>query len=247
MFLTELEGASVEYKIFGPARWPTDDFKSQVKALAGLSDEQQNALVQWFLSTSNYDLEMSSLPAEIVASPLLPQQFQEAAEVVRTLLDNWQSYELELPEIERDLLLLGCSQEEISVVSKMLISLSAIRERLWIGAREDLQQVLGLPTIADVNIVWNARPVFGGLPYYFWSDTRDEGSYRRFLGLTYLATLEIFSADSDGQKQRTSVQMTESQFRRLFAGMKRASEQLDILKKHTKSIALDTENAEKSE
>jgi hypothetical protein len=247
MSLTELEGGSVEYKIFGPARWPSDEFKEGLKALLRLNDEQRNAIIQWFLSTRSYDLTVPSLPPDIVASALLPQQFRETADVIRTLLDSWQRHGLDLPEIERDLLLLGCNSEEIRAVSDVLARLSSIKERVWIDGQHGLQQILGLPTVDDVNIVWDARPVFGGLPYYYWPDNSDQGSYRRFLGLTHLVTLEIFSADSNGQKQRTSVQMTEEQFRRLLAGMKRASEQLDILKEHTKGMSLDIENAEKNE
>jgi hypothetical protein len=247
MSLAEQEAVSVEYKIFGPARWPSDDFKDGLNVLLGLNDEQRNAVVQWFLSSRDYDLDMPSLPPDIVASALLPQQFNDAARVIRYLLDGWQSYGLELPEIERDLLLLGRNQEEIRVVTEMLARLSPIKERVWIDGQHGTQLVVGLPTIDDVNLVWDARPVFGDLAYYYRSANVDASSYRRFLGLTYVAILEILSSDTNGQKQRTAVQMDEEQFQRFLVGMKRASEQLDILKKHTKSLVLDTENAQNSE
>ena len=230
----------MKYRIFGPVQWPPDDFKEDLAAVFRLDDKQRDAIAEWFLSTSSYELYEPSLPPIIVASTLLPEQFRQTAGVIRLLLNSWQRYgRFEFSDIERDLLLLGCGPEQLKILSNLLARLSSVKERVWVHGVEGVHQALGLPTIDDVNIFWDARPVFGAEPYQYFTDAADDASYRRFLGLTYLAIVEIITSDDYGQKQRTAIQMTEEAFKRLLMGMKRASEQLDILKGHTRAITPD--------
>ena len=229
----------MEYKIFGPARWPPPDFKEDLAAFFRLDDGQRDAIAEWFLSTRSFELYEPELPSVIIASALLPEQFRQAAGVIRLLLNNWQCYGLELPDLERDVLLLGCEPEQAKSLSTFLARLSSIRERVWVDGLEGDQQVLGLPTIDDVNIAWDARPIFGGSTYYYFADNSDDVSYKKFFGLTYLAILELISSDNYGQRQRAAIQMTEDTFKRLLISMKRAGEQLDTLKEHTKAIGPD--------
>ena len=70
--------------------------------------------------------------------------------------------------------------------STVLDRLAPIKERVWIEDRKDFERLTGLPTIDDVTIVWNARPVFGGDAYYYFDGDSSEASYNRFLGLIYL-------------------------------------------------------------
>jgi len=179
-----------------------------------------------------------------VASTLLPEQFRQTAGVIRQLLNNWQRYGLELQDIERDLLLLGFGPEHLSILSLFLTRLSPIKERVWLDGVEGNRSGLGLPTIDDVNILWDARPLFGGSPYYYFTADGDT-PYTRFLGLTYLATVEIISSDFYGRKQRTAIQLDEEGFQRLMRSLKRASEQLDVLKERTKTVTPDAKDPKK--
>jgi hypothetical protein len=135
--------------------------------------------------------------------------------------------------------MLGCDEAQLSVLVNFLELLSGVKERVWARQRERVERFLGLPTIDNVNIVWSARPVFGDDACRYDEIDREDDSHKRFIGLTYLAVLEMISPDFYGQKQRTAIQFTEDQFQRLLRGMKRASDQLGILKEQTKSIMSD--------
>jgi hypothetical protein len=228
----------MEYRIFGPGRSPDDDFKGDLAAFLALNEKQRDAVAEWFLTTDSYDSWAPKLPPGIVASPLLPEQFRRAAGFIRPLLLRWQEYGLELADIERDLLLLGCAPEELAILTDFLARVSPVKGRVWTGGCKDFESLLGLPTVDDVNIVCDARPVFGGLAY---DETAAENgvSYRKFVGFIHLVIMEIIASDNYGQKQRTAIQMTEETFRRFMDGMKRASEQLDILKERTNVIDPD--------
>ena len=75
----------MEYKIFGAARQPPDNFKDDLAAFCRLDEEQRSTIVEWFLSADTYDLYASHLPPIIVASTLLPKQFRQTAGVIRSL------------------------------------------------------------------------------------------------------------------------------------------------------------------
>jgi hypothetical protein len=225
----------VEYKIFGPGRQPADDFKENLAALCRLDGNQRDALAEWFLSARSYEPWEPELPPIIAASTLLPDQFRQAANIVRDLLYAWQRYGIELTDVERDLLLLGCSAQEMRIVLALLERLYPVKERVWIDVLKGYQEVAGLPTVDDVNIVWNARPVFGA-DAFSWPGDSDQTVYKRLFGLVHLAMIEINASDARGQKQRIAVQMTEASFERLLVSMKRAAEQLDTFKGCTKAF-----------
>jgi hypothetical protein len=228
----------VEFKIFGPDQRPPDDFKEDLEAFFRLDDQQRDVIAGWFLSARSYEPYEPSLPPAVVASTLLPEQFRQTAGVIRRLLNSWQRYGLELRDIERDLLLLGFSPEPLGILSAFLARLSPIKEQVWLDSIEGTQSVLGLPTIDDVNILWAARPLFGGDPYYYFSADGDS-PYTRLLGLAYLATVEIITSDFYGRQERTAIQLNEEGFQRLVRSLKRAGEQLDILKERTKAVVPD--------
>jgi hypothetical protein len=228
----------MEYKIFGATRQPPDDFKDDLAAFLRLDADQRHTIVEWFLSADTYAPFAPQLPAIILTSTLLPEQFRQTAGVIRSLVYNWRGRNLELTEIERDLLLLGCDSEQIGIISNVLETLTSIKDRVWIDGRKEFERFAGLPTIDDVNILWNARPVFGGDAYYYFESDSASNSYESFLGLVYLATIEIKTSDNNGGKQRIAIQMDEQAFERLQGSMKRAGDQLKILKEHTKETAL---------
>ncbi|SPF47110.1 hypothetical protein SBA4_3630031 [Candidatus Sulfopaludibacter sp. SbA4] len=235
----------MEYKIFGPSQQPPydfDDFKDDLEAFFRLDEQQRDAIANWFLAARSYNLYEPEFPSIIAASTLLPEQFRQTADVVRHLLNSWQRYGLELQDIERDLLLLGFGQEELAILSNLLARLASIKERVWLDEVKDVQHDVGLPTIDDVNIVWDARPLFGSAAYDHYAVDGDD-LYRRFFGLTYLATVEITTADNYGQTQRTAIHLTEEDFERLLRAMKRANEQLAILKERTNAVVPDTKDS----
>jgi len=234
----------VDYKIFGPDQRPPVEFREDLEAFFRLDDQQRDAITNWFLSARRYDLYQQELPPTIVASTLLPEQFRQAAGVVRQLLSRWQHYGLELHDIERDVLLLGIGQRQLGILTNILGRLASIKERVWLDFVEGTQHVVGVPTIDDVNIIWDARPLFGRRAYNYYAVDGDD-LYRKFCGLTYLATVEIITSDNYGQRQRTAVQLNEEGFERLLRGMKRAGEQLGVLKERAKTVVPDAKDSKR--
>jgi len=118
--------------------------------------------------------------------------------------------------------------------------LHSTKEQVWVEGRKEFERSVGLPTIDDVNIVWNARPAFGGDAFYYYDSVSNEALYDTFLGLVYLATMEISASDNNrDNKQRIAIQMNEQTFERLLSGMKRAGDQLKVLKMRTKTVSAD--------
>lgn len=167
----------MEYKIFGAGGSPYDGFTAELQAFCDLDEIQREYLEVWFESTSDFDLYTPELPPDIVASTLLPEQFRTTAAPILFLLDAWHRRSLEIADIERDLLLLGLSQEQIALTTGFLLRLSPVKERVWLDALEGTAQNAGLPTVDDVNIVLDARPIFGGSSFYYFGGGSNEATY----------------------------------------------------------------------
>ena len=220
----------MEYKIFGAARSPGDEFRMGLQAFCDLDQIQREALAAWFESTTDFQTYSPDLPPGIIASTLLPEQFRKTAAPILFLLEAWHGRSLQMEEIERDLLLLGLDPAQLANITGLLSRLSGVKERVWLNARERNVQFVGLPTMDDANIVWDARPVFGGPSYYYYSSDAETDSYKRCLGLTCVAIAEFMISDSNGIKQRMAIQLNEDMFKVFLRAVNRADNQLKSLK-----------------
>jgi hypothetical protein len=97
----------VEYKIFGPGGRPPVDFRDQLRKFFGLDKVQRKTIAEVFLK-KEFEFSLRTVPEAVAASSLLPEQFADAIELTRFLLGSWREYDLQVADIERDLLLLGC-------------------------------------------------------------------------------------------------------------------------------------------
>ena len=71
-------------------------------------------LAKWFLTSSDFDSEEAASSPAIAASALLPEQFSESVDILKYILESWYMYGLQVPEIQRDLLLLNCPGNALS-------------------------------------------------------------------------------------------------------------------------------------
>ncbi|HXM42003.1 MAG TPA: hypothetical protein VN924_12165 [Bryobacteraceae bacterium] len=94
----------MEFKLFGPGGSPSDHFQKDLKVLLDLEEEAWDALASWLLTTTDFDSEHVSNPS---------------------------TYGLQLPEIQRDLLLLNCPRERIERLESLLERLRPARERVY--------------------------------------------------------------------------------------------------------------------
>lgn len=223
----------MEYKIFGTNGTPSDDIQNRLTKFVKLDEAQRRTIAETFRE-KEFDPYSRTIPPLVAASSLLPEQFREAVDLVAFLLFAWREYDLELADIERDLLLLGCSESEIETAIAFLKSVSEVKERVWAKNYLRHNQLDGLPTIDNLNVVCDARAVFGGFPE---GAEHTRASYKTILSLEPIVILEIISSDNYGQRQRTAFQMTEKDLQWVRRLLTRAQEQLTILKERIGSDA----------
>lgn len=216
----------MEYKIFGQGGTPSEEFREQLARFLKLDESQRRTIGEIFLGR-DFDPYDPTVPSAVAASSLLPEQFSDASDVVGFLLSSWRENDLQLSDIERDLLLLGCSQPEIEAMISFLNTLSPIRESVLAKKYMRIQRLDGLPTVDNLNVICDARAVFGGFPEGI---ERHDNSYKTLLGLVPIVIMEIICSDNYGRRERTAVQMTEDQFERLRTILAQAHEQLTILR-----------------
>jgi len=152
----------MEYKMFGPGGTPPDQLQKQLMGFLTLDERQRKAIADLFLQ-SDFDPYARLTPSIVASSSLLPEQFAEAVELIRFLLYSWREYGLQLADIERDLLLLGHSPDHIGRVTEFLKLVSAVQESVWAKNYLRMQQLDGLPTIDNVNLICDARLFLAGM------------------------------------------------------------------------------------
>jgi hypothetical protein len=225
----------MEFKLFGPGGSPSDHFLSDLKGLLDLDDQAWEVLANWFLTTTNFDFGQATSSPAIVASALLPEQFREGAHILKYILESWRRYQLRLPEIQRDLLLLNCPRERIERLGSLLERLRPARDRVYRENMRFYHENAVLPTLEDIDVVCDLRPLFEGTVYPIQEG--DPVKYTNLLGYSYMVLVDLSTEDPGGKKRRLAFQMTEATLADLQAALQRAKEQLDILKASTSAIS----------
>jgi hypothetical protein len=195
----------MEYRLFGQAQSPGKDFTTDLQSFCDLDDSQREALAIWFETTSDFNTYTPALPPVIADSPLLPEQFRDTAAPIRQILNLSYHHSLGIPDVKRDLLLCGLTSEQIELVTAFVTRLWPIRKRIWVDGLEGSAQTTGLPTIDDMNIIWDARGVFGAPSFYYFDSPPNEALSNQCVGLTNMAILEIMVSDTVGKKERLTI------------------------------------------
>ena len=144
---------------------PSHHFQKGLKILFDLGDEAWDVLAKWFLTTTDFDIEQAASSAAIASSKLLPEQFSESADALKYILEGWYMHGLQVPEIQRDLLLLNCPRERIERLGSLLQRLAPARDRVYRDYMRFDHENAVLPTLEDINVVCDLRPVFEDLVY----------------------------------------------------------------------------------
>jgi hypothetical protein len=222
----------MEFRLFGPGGSPSKHFQKGLKILFDLDDEAWEVLASWFSTTSDFDREPDS-PA-IAASTLLPEQFSQSADALKYILESWHMYGLQSRDIQRDLLLLNCPRDRIERLGSLLERLRPVRDRVYRDHMRFEYENAVLPTLADMDIVCDLRPVFEDT--VFPIPEALPVRHTTLLGYSYVVLMELSTEDSGGRSGRLGFQMNEVQPMDLQAALQRAREQRDILKASTRAI-----------
>jgi len=192
-------------------------------------------ITKWFLTTDNFDAEASSAYSTIAGSSLIAGQFIDSVDVVKYILEAWYMYDLQLPEIQRDLLLLNCPPDQIERLGTLLERLGPIKKRVYTQYIRFAQENAVLPTFEDINVACDLRAVFEDTVYPIPNIRSIR--HTKLLEFRYVVLVEILTEDYHGRTQKLAFQMTEEALSDLQTAFQRASEQLDILKESTRAIS----------
>lgn len=148
--------------------------------------------------------------------------------LLRFLLTNWRASDLSEGDIRADLRAVGYEEADVEKVASFLLKLEGARERVYRAYVKRAHEVRGLPTIDDVNMFWDIRPVFESSAY----DTEPESkAYESLVGRTHVLILEVISSPETGVQKSLAYQLSEDDFERLSQAFERAKRQLDVVKK----------------
>jgi hypothetical protein len=205
-----------------------DSLKNDLELLLGLTDQQRSALISWLRKNGGHAqlswAELNSL------SHRLERDSGEVARAVffaRFVLSNWESSNLGIEDLKADFKNLEVSENDLPKAAAFFSELSEVRKAVQAGYLEGIYEKLGLPTIDDINLIWDLRPVFKEFAYS--SDESDD--YAQLLRHSFILIIEIISTKTDGNNETASYQLSVAEFENFVQGIERARAQLAALKK----------------
>jgi len=226
----------MELKVFG-ANGPPDEFADDLKTLLTLDSSNWEIVGKWFLTTESFDIEDAISSPVIAASSLLPDQFRQCAGALQYLLESWARVRHSVPDLQRDVLVLGVDTREIDRLGVLLERLGPVRQRVYADSMRYQHENAVLPTLEDIDVVCDVRPIFED--YVYPIPQKSTLSHTKLLGFSYMVLVELLAADLDGNAHTLSFQMTEDTLADFRVALQRASEQLDILRANTRAFSTE--------
>jgi hypothetical protein len=206
-----------------------DDFLR--RGLDELLDLESDQLAKLGLLLSNPDSGVPEASSELKRlsdeTGLDSQVLYRILPVIRYLLFAWRKARFSLPEVLVDLRKAGIEDEKVERSKLLLEPLEAVREMYFAHSLKNRLELVGGPTIDDLSLVWDVRPIFSSSAY---PPDRGEEDGAEWIGHTYVLSLEISASRRDGQQESTSLQLSEQDFDQFERAMARARQQLVVLK-----------------
>lgn len=225
----------MELKMFGPGGTPEEQFEKDLKTLFAVDPIGWELLGNWFVTTDSFDPEEALSSPAIIASTLVPEQFTASVSAVKYLLEAWHLYGLELADIQRDLMVLGYPADQVERLGVLLAPLARVKRTVYAEFMRFGHETAVLPTLEDIDVVCDVRPIFEDYVYPIPQRTRT--SHTKLLGFSYMVLMELAAEDFEGRSHKLSFQMTEDTLADFKAALQRVSDQLDILKKNTRELS----------
>jgi hypothetical protein len=229
------EEHDLEFKLFGSGGFPNSRFLKGLKVFFALNDQEWDVIAKWLLETDSFDPRDFASSPLIVNSSLTPDKFMEGVEVLQFLFEAWSIYGLDIREIQRDLMLLGFPGEQIERLGGLLQRVGPVRERAYNHYMRSESENAVLPTLEDIDVVCDLRPIFEDFVYP--APMTQNVKHTKILGFTHMVLVELVTEDTSGRTHRLAFQMTEEGLYDFEATLRRAHEQLDILKASTRALS----------
>jgi hypothetical protein len=223
----------MELKVLGHGD-PPDDFADNLKTLLSAQPPAWDALARWFVTTDSFDVDDAVASPVAIASPLAPAQYRSCVRVLQYLLEAWRETNKQLSDLQQDLLVLGLTAIEVDRLGTLLKRLEPVKDRVYASFMRFEHENAVLPTLEDIDVVCDIRPVFED--YVYPLPENSAVNHTKLLGFSYMVLMELFTEDIEGETRKISFQMTEDTLADFQVALKRASEQLDILKARTHDL-----------
>jgi hypothetical protein len=218
----------MEFKMF-PVESVPPSLRDDLAAFADLGEADRGIIEIWLKGVGGVEDDDERFRSYVRLSGLLPDDFVRISGAVRFVLEAWYRSRVELKDVLADLVLLGLGSEQVEEIQKVFRRLEGTRAALSHAGMLDFVQAVGLPSVEDINIICECRPVFGAHAYPP-SPTPDRDRYTTIVGITPLIIFEVRTNDYTNRQQRTAFQLTEQEFVKLRDSMTRAMEQLRVMK-----------------
>lgn len=193
-----------------------------------LTDKQRSTIISW-LRKNGGDAQLSWAELNSL-SHTVGRDSGEVARAVffaRFVLSNWESSNLGIEDLRADFRSLEVNENDLPKAAAFFSELSDVRKAVQAGYLEGIYEKLGLPTIDDINLIWDVRPVFKEFAYS--PDESDD--YAQLLRHSFILILEIISTRTDGNNETAAYQLSVAEFENFVQGIERARGQLAVLKK----------------
>src|ERR1700733_2306527 len=174
----------MEYKLFGLGGFPGDRFRKGLKALFALTQRDWEVVENWFLTTESSDPQDAVSSPAFIASALTPDQATGSIEVLQFILEAWHRRGLDLQAIQRDLMLLGLTPEEIERLASLLERIGHVKKKSWASYMRSQHENAVLPTLEDIDMVCDLRPFFED--YVYPMPETEIVQHKSLLGFTYM-------------------------------------------------------------
>jgi hypothetical protein len=205
-----------------------DSLKNDLDLLLGLTDQQRTAIVSWLRKNGGHSqLSWAELNSLSHTLGLDSGEVARAVFFAKFVLSNWESSNLGIEELEADFKSLKVNESDLPKAAAFFSELSDTRKDVQAGYLEAIYEKLGLPTIDDINLLWDIRPVFKEFAY----SQNENDDYAKLLRHSFILIVEIISTRTDGNNETAAYQFSVAEFENFVQGIKRAQDQLGALQK----------------
>jgi hypothetical protein len=214
--------------LFGPGGLERE-MRQDFDVFFAMTEADKDKFASWLSETSRpIPLSWSEIEQLADGTSLQPGAADRVLVLLRFLLTNWKTTDLSLEEIEADLVSTDFSKEQARKVTEFISKLKDVRERVYRSSLKRSYEIYGLPTIDDINLFWDIRPIFQSSAYDSDPDAR---GCENLITHTNVLIVEIQASPERGQQISSAFQLSEDEFGRLSLAFERVKRQLEIVKK----------------
>lgn len=208
---------------------PSEKLKRDLSTLLDLPSEKLQHLAHWLGSGTNPIPTTSAEFSRMAESTDLDQRaLIDVMAVLRFVMVSWRKLGLTLDDLTADLCLMGFEQNVVDKGTAFFAALEPAKEQFFAVTLRSAIEQAGLPTIDDMSLIWDLRPIFAS-PVYPIAEGDDTG-VTEWISHTNVLIFELNSSRSDGKSEPLSVQLSETDFEELEVAVSRARKQLEAIK-----------------